>query len=251
MPRFSHILTGIPPGSHVVVKSQGRFAQFDEVVRSGAIGITANKVSYPIVVNVRPTQLGTAGYAGGLKVRVDMGSPLVQWRDAEGGTFDVTLHSVFDFNPSKIEHYLPFDKRVGPWLDAAAVKAVESEATRIFNTYKCQGCGVNLDENRKFCASCDVRTITCEHPSIGSLALKECGNPIYPGYGACREHLVLMGVAFKKRRGGAPKVRTVPNLLPVEERKAGPFIGANGRSRKGTKRRYTKRPKPITVCVVD
>jgi hypothetical protein len=237
----------------VVVKALGRHAQYDDTVRSGAIGINANKEAYPLIVNVRPTNCGVAGYAGGLKVRVDMGSPLVTWQGEQGGTFDVQIRNILDFNPGKIEHFLPFDKRIGPWCDVQAVVAKETPETRIFTIYRCEGCGVQLADKKKFCEKCDLRVITCEHPSIGNLSLKECGNPIHPGYAACYQHLQLMGVAIKRKTGRPAKVRTVPNLLPPEER-PGPHIRGyrkKGPMTMGKQRRQVKIPKIVSICVVD
>jgi len=244
MARFTHILTGIPVGSHVVVKSCGRYAQFDEVVKSGAVGIVANRECYPIIVNIRPSVgLGVAEHAGNIKVRVAMDSPLVDWErlQARGGTFDVYIRNVTDFNPGKIEYYTPFDKRVGPWADVAQVRAPDRPETRVFNDFRCEGCGVPLDEKKKNCEKCAVQNMVCEHPRIGDMALKVCGNQLVPGYGACKEHLELMGVTIKKRGKGRPvKARTVEDRLPEADK---------------PKRKYrTRRPRsvaPLAVCVVD
>jgi hypothetical protein len=207
--RFCHILTSIPVGSRVYVMARARFMQFDEVVMSGAIGIVGSPEAYPIKISIRP-DIVQGIERGGMKSVVnpsEWAKPITE----HGGTYDLVITDAKQFNPGQIVVYERFDPKVGPSLTVHQVRAEPSKETDVINRYLCETCGTDLGAaGRRFCDNCTVRVLTCEHPQIGATSLRECGNPLYPGYGACEEHLKFLGIAYKKRKGRPLVAKSVP-----------------------------------------
>lgn len=212
MPTFAHVLTSIPQGSKVLVKARARFTQFDEVVNSGAIAIIGDEMCYPIRVIIRPYVYGNTT-RGGMKVVVDMGS---EWTEntgvPRGGTYDILITDVLQFNPGKMRLFTPFVQKVGPFLTCAAVRATPSPVTDVYNVIRCEGCSAELSEMGKTCRNCQIKSITCDNLRLGSITPERCGNPLVENYGACKEHLEFMGITPATRKFNAYTRERKPRL---------------------------------------
>lgn len=196
--QFAHILTSIPVGSRVYVYARGRFVQFDETMKSSAIGIVGDPQCYPIKVKVTPSTYGHA-YRGGFKVVKPMGSEWEIDDGVRGGSFDIVINDVMQFNPGKIALFNKFDPRVGPYVTVHQVNAPANPVTDVFNIWKCEGCGVEVQKDHKFCEACAVVDTLCPHLRLGAPSPTVCGNPMVEGYGACQQHLDYMGIEVKKK----------------------------------------------------
>src|SRR5437867_1707413 len=226
MAKVAHVLTGIPKGSRVYVKALARFIWFDEICQTGAIGILANREAYPLLVTIRPNrEFGVT--RGGTRVMVDMGSEWVKEITEKGGSFDLMIKNVMEFNPGKIEVYEPYNPKVGPTLTAYQVNAKPSPETQVINRFLCEGCGFDLGHpGERWCRDCHVRmrieAAKCEHPRLGALSPAECGNELVPGYAACEQHLEFMGIkavrnkAISVSNGNGHKTSAPVPLLPTK-----------------------------------
>jgi hypothetical protein len=152
---------------------------------------------------------------------VDIGSKWIEFGPPQGGTYDILIKDVKDFNPSGEEIYVPYDHRVGPFLTTAAVIAPASPKTDVRNVFLCENCNTKI-ETGKLCEPC--REILhpavngCEHLKLGAASPTHCGNAIVKGYGACLEHLEQMGIKVRKaRKPRAKKVVEAVAATPIVE----------------------------------
>lgn len=206
MPKFAHIMTGIPKGSKVRVYACGRFVQFQDVVNSGSIAFTASPSAYPVRVTCRAQEFGIT--ERGVQVVAGSGVGLLPGQVAtryerQGDDLSVLVRSVEEFNPGGEKIFLKESPSSGPWVTVVECNYPDGPATRILNRYSCESCGKDLGYEARKCKDCTPGPLKCEHPRLGASTPRECGNPLAPGYDCCKEHAEFLGLKpIRKSKSG-------------------------------------------------